>query len=93
MTKMFVRDAEAEQDWRMLAACKEEDPELFFPVGSTGPAALQVAQAKSVCHRCPVAQDCLDWALRTGQDSGVWGGLEEGERRALKRRKARSMLR
>jgi WhiB family transcriptional regulator, redox-sensing transcriptional regulator len=76
-------------DWRHNAACRDEDPELFFPVGTSGPAILQVAQAKSVCHRCPAASDCLTWALQSGQDAGVWGGMSEDERRALKRRNAR----
>ncbi|HEX6359533.1 WhiB family transcriptional regulator [Actinophytocola sp.] len=73
-------------DWRHKAACKDEDPELFFPVGTSGPAEFQAAQAKAVCHRCTVAADCLTWALRTGQDAGVWGGMSEEERRELKRR-------
>ncbi len=76
-------------DWRHRAACRDEDPELFFPVGTSGPALTQVAEAKAVCHRCPVASDCLAWALATGQDAGVWGGMSEEERRALKRRRAR----
>ncbi|WP_431879161.1 WhiB family transcriptional regulator [Amycolatopsis sacchari] len=76
-------------DWRHDAACRAEDPELFFPVGNSGPALRQTAEAKAVCHRCPVGSDCLAWALATGQDSGVWGGLAEDERRALKRRSAR----
>jgi WhiB family redox-sensing transcriptional regulator len=74
-------------DWRHDSACREEDPEMFFPVGTTGPAQLQVTEAKSVCHRCPVASDCLAWALASGQDFGVWGGMSEDERRALKRRR------
>lgn len=76
-------------DWRHKAACRTEDPELFFPVSTVGPALLQVAKAKAVCHRCPVASDCLNWALATGQDAGIWGRLTEEERRALKRRSAR----
>jgi WhiB family redox-sensing transcriptional regulator len=76
-------------DWRHRAACRDEDPELFFPIGNTGPALLQIEQAKAVCRRCPVAEPCINWALETGQDSGVWGGLSEDERRALKRRGAR----
>lgn len=75
-------------DWRDRAACRDEDPELFFPVGTTGPALAQEAQAKAVCHRCTVASDCLSWALSTGQDAGVWGGMSEDERRALKRRRS-----
>ena len=80
-------------DWRHRALCRDEDPELFFPIGTTGPAIGQIEQAKAVCQRCPVVQPCLDWALRSGQDSGVWGGLSEDERRALKRRQARTRVR
>lgn len=76
-------------DWRHRAACRSEDPELFFPVGTTGPAVRQTRDAKAVCHRCPVVSDCLNWALVTGQDTGVWGGLDEDERRKLKRRRQR----
>ncbi|MFH8295020.1 WhiB family transcriptional regulator [Streptomyces sp. NPDC018059] len=78
-------------DWRQRGVCGTEDvdPELFFPVG-TGLAALaQAEEAKAVCRRCPVMETCLDWALDTGQDSGVWGGLSEDERRAVRRRVAR----
>ena len=77
-------------DWRHRAACLDEDPELFFPIGNTGPALLQIEEAKAVCRRCPVIDTCLQWALETGQDAGVWGGLSEDERRALKRRNARA---
>ena len=73
-------------DWRHRALCRDEDPELFFPVGTTGPAATQVAEAKAVCQRCTVVEDCLTWALETGQDAGVWGGTSEEERRELRRR-------
>jgi WhiB family redox-sensing transcriptional regulator len=67
-------------EWLWYAACVGEDPELFFPVGSTGPAA-----AKRVCHRCPVIAECLDWALNSGQTAGVWGGTDERERAELLR--------
>ncbi len=80
-------------DWRHRAACLQEDPELFFPIGNTGPALAQIEQAKVVCHRCDVSDACLAWALESGQDAGVWGGLSEDERRALKRRTARSRAR
>lgn len=76
-------------DWRSKAACLDEDPELFFPIGNTGPAVTQIQEAKQVCQRCEVMTTCLSWALETGQDSGVWGGLSEDERRSLKRRRAR----
>ena len=80
-------------DWRHEAACREEDPELFFPIGNTGPALSQIDEAKAVCRRCDVTDTCLQWALESGQDSGVWGGLSEDERRALKRRAARNRVR
>jgi WhiB family transcriptional regulator, redox-sensing transcriptional regulator len=76
-------------DWRHDALCREEDPELFFPIGNTGPALLQIDEAKQVCQRCPVTDSCLQWALESGQDAGVWGGLSEDERRAVKRRNTR----
>ncbi|MFE0580220.1 WhiB family transcriptional regulator [Streptomyces sp. NPDC058874] len=80
-------------DWRHNAVCREEDPELFFPIGNTGPALLQIEEAKAVCRRCPVMEQCLQWALEAGQDDGVWGGLSEDERRAMKRRAARNRAR
>ncbi|WP_189062280.1 WhiB family transcriptional regulator [Longimycelium tulufanense] len=80
-------------DWRHQAACKNEDPELFFPIGNRGPARQQIIEAKSVCARCPVRPECLTWAPESGQDAGVWGGMSEDERRALKRRNARRQAR
>jgi WhiB family transcriptional regulator, redox-sensing transcriptional regulator len=80
-------------DWRHRAECLDEDPELFFPIGNTGPALLQIEEAKAVCRRCEVREQCLAWALEAGQDHGVWGGLSEDERRALKRRNARAKVR
>ena len=77
-------------DWRDKAACLTVDPELFFPVGNTGPAVDQIEKAKAVCATCTVTEICLQYALESSQDSGVWGGLSEDERRALKRRAARA---
>lgn len=74
--------------WRSRAACREHpDKELFFPIGNTGPALRQIENAKAICnHHCPVRDACLNWALNAGEDAGVWGGMSEDERRALKRR-------
>ncbi|MDH2427777.1 WhiB family transcriptional regulator [Sphaerisporangium sp. TRM90804] len=80
-------------DWRHRAACRDVDPELFFPIGNTGPAVMQIEEAKQVCRSCPVVEPCLKWAIESGQDAGVWGGLNEDERRALKRRTARARAR
>jgi WhiB family redox-sensing transcriptional regulator len=70
--------------WRDRAACLEEDPELFFPIGAKEPAMLQVEEAKQVCARCPVDSECLSWALANREEYGVWGGLSEDERRSLR---------
>lgn len=76
-------------DWVHYARCKDEDPELFFPIGTTGPAAVQIAAAKAICSMCEVRMECLEWAMATAQDAGVWGGLSEEERRALRRARRR----
>ncbi len=75
--------------WRNRSACLDEDPELFFPVGTTGPALEQTERAKAVCHSCPVVNECLEWALESNQDAGVWGALNEDERRTLRRQRQR----
>ncbi|MFI5825392.1 WhiB family transcriptional regulator [Streptomyces rishiriensis] len=72
-----------EMEWLRAAACVGEDPELFFPVGTTGPALREAAVAKRVCARCPVRAECLSYALGTAQTSGVWGGTGEEERAEL----------
>jgi len=78
--------------WRNRATCLGEDPELFFPIGSTGPALVQIEEAKAICRRCEVVDTCLRWAMESGADTGVWGGLSDDERRTLKRRRARARV-
>jgi len=84
-TRRRTTSAATSNNWLQHAACASEDPELFFPVGTTGPALDQIEDAKRVCAGCPVRQTCLDWALETGQYAGIWGGLSEQERRDLYR--------
>jgi WhiB family redox-sensing transcriptional regulator len=79
--------ANAEYEWRRVAACRDTDPELFFPVGTTGAALLQIEKAKEVCGICPVRAECLEFSLVTNQDSGIWGGTSEEERRVIRRRR------
>ena len=71
-------------NWRDDAACHEADPDLFFPVGTTGPALRQIDEAKRICRSCPARTACLAWALGRGITDGVWGGTTEDERRALR---------
>ena len=66
--------------WREAAACRGTDPELFFPISSRGQSREQSERAKDFCTRCPVARCCLEFALRTRQMHGVWGGMTEEER-------------
>lgn len=74
--------ASAESDWRHRANCREiTDPDVFFPIGTTGPALDQLEVAKAICRPCPVKRECLSWALSTHQECGVWGGLSEEERK------------
>jgi WhiB family redox-sensing transcriptional regulator len=66
------------EPWTQDALCAQTDPEAFFPEkgGST-------RDAKKVCAQCPVVAQCLEYALRTNQRFGIWGGLSERERRKL----------
>jgi len=74
------------EGWRAYAACRGDDPGLFFPVGVTGEAIPLIAAAKAVCAGCEVQEACLAFALTTNQDYGVWGGLDAEERRQERRR-------
>jgi WhiB family transcriptional regulator, redox-sensing transcriptional regulator len=84
--------AAATYDWHDHSACRDTDPDLFFPVGTTARAQAQVARAKSICAECTVRSECLDYALDTNQDAGVWGGLSEEERRDIRRARRRQNL-
>jgi WhiB family redox-sensing transcriptional regulator len=72
-------------DWLEQARCASVDPDLFFPLGSTGPFVEQITAAKAICRLCPVKRECLQWALETDQQAGIWGGLTEDERRTRRR--------
>ncbi|GGQ83464.1 WhiB family transcriptional regulator [Streptomyces flaveolus] len=74
------------EDWRDSAACTDQDPELFFPNGTEGGWKTVTHDAKAICARCPVASDCLTFALNENIDYGIFGGLTDNERRKLKRR-------
>ena len=73
-------------DWQDEAACRDADPELFFPDGDIRSARAQVKTAKLICRGCPVSAACLNWALASGQQAGIWGGLTEDERHRLHNR-------
>ena len=73
-------------NWREASACRDSEPNLFFPIGTTGLAIDQIQEAKSICSMCLVAAECLQYALQTNQEAGVWGGYAEDERRRLRKR-------
>ena len=70
------------EPWREDAACRDEDTNIFFPLNddAAGP-------ALAICAQCPVRAQCLEWALATRQDDGIWGGLTENERRVVRRKR------
>ena len=72
-------------DWRLDASCRDSNPDLFFPIGTTGVALDQIDAAKEVCTACPVSGRCLEFALATNQEAGVWGATTEEERRKLRK--------
>jgi transcription factor WhiB len=85
-----VPDTPRATDWRDHAACREEDPELWFPKGHEGPWQITIADAKSICGRCPTQDACLQYALDESVNYGIFGGLTEKERHNLRRRNQRA---
>ncbi|HEX2274173.1 MAG TPA: WhiB family transcriptional regulator [Acidimicrobiales bacterium] len=72
----------ARDDWRAQAACRDADVNIFFPTTDE-----EAEPARAICATCPVRMECLEFALSTRQEDGVWGGLTEIERRRLRRRR------
>jgi WhiB family redox-sensing transcriptional regulator len=70
--------------WRKRALCRDEDPELFFPLAEDGPDAWMIDEAKAICAVCPVRSACLDFALVAAAD-GTYGGMSQWERERLVR--------
>ncbi len=74
-----------ERPWVVFAACRDSDPKIFFPTTRE-----EVRQALSVCGSCPVRPECLDYAFEADERFGIWGGLEEKERRKVVRQLRRT---
>lgn len=77
--------------WQEAAACRGEDIGLFFgPEGERQPERdVRERKAKAVCGRCPVRAECLDYAIAKPERYGIWGGMNEDERVAERRRRTR----
>src|SRR5699024_9889577 len=71
-----------DRSWIEQATCREADPDRFFVRG-----AAQARAVQRLCARCPVQEDCLEYALANEIDFGVWGGMTERQRRSLQRRR------
>ena len=69
--------------WQREANCLGVHPDLFFPERGAS-----TKEAKEVCRACVVKDDCLEFALRSGEKFGIWGGMSERERRRLRRIRA-----
>jgi WhiB family redox-sensing transcriptional regulator len=67
-------------DWRAAGACLAADPDLFFPVAAGNAAGRDTARALRICDSCPVKRQCLEFAMRNGEVSGIWGGTTPEER-------------
>lgn len=82
---------EEQAGWRRLAACRGEDSTYYFAPSyfeKRGEKLAREAVAKRICAACPVRRPCLEYALQTREAHGVWGGLNETERRAILKRQA-----
>lgn len=76
-------------EWRAAGACLSADPDLFFPIATGGAATRQVTQAQRICAGCGVRQQCLEFAMQTGETHGIWGGTTPEERIRARRRNMR----
>ena len=79
--------------WWEQAACQSADPDFFFPLSGSGAGHSEIASAKAICASCSIQPRCLEYALDTRQEYGVWGGASEDERRVIAVRRARAELR
>jgi WhiB family transcriptional regulator, redox-sensing transcriptional regulator len=90
---MTVTATVYDADWQEAGACRDMDPDLFFPISPTRLAADQIGKAKSICASCQVREECLQFALRTKDTHGIWGGTTPDERRRELRRRAKTARR
>jgi WhiB family transcriptional regulator, redox-sensing transcriptional regulator len=71
-------------NWRERAACRGVDPSVFYPTSEK-----EEEPARSICGACAVKAYCLDYAIANKEKDGIWGGLNEKERRRIIRARAR----
>lgn len=71
--------------WHDHAACRDADPDIFFPIGESGPALDQIDEAKRICRTCPAQAPCLAWALEHQITDGIWGSNTAEERHVIRK--------
>lgn len=69
------------EDWRLEAACRNTDPNIFVPAEGANDGIRVYKTAREFCANCPVTQECLDYAVRMQIKFGMWGGLTPKQRR------------
>jgi WhiB family transcriptional regulator, redox-sensing transcriptional regulator len=83
--------AQAVDTWQIKASCRGPQAEIFFPPSHAERKEEKLrreGRAKSICATCAVRADCLDYAIRIREPHGIWGGLNELERKQLVDRRA-----
>jgi len=88
----YAPESERGDDWRTRANCRDEDPELFFPIGTSGTALEQIRRARKICRECPVIMECLENALQFRNQEGVAAGLTASERNTKRKAFAQGRL-
>jgi WhiB family redox-sensing transcriptional regulator len=75
-------------EWTDAAACRNSEGALFYPADSAERKEDRLEReliAKRICASCGVRDECLEAALARHESYGIWGGLNEFERRGLLR--------
>ena len=88
----MVIASRGEESWQARAACRGPQAEVFFPpsrLERKEERLVRERHAKTICRTCPVRPDCLQYALRIREPHGIWGGLNEAERKQLLERPGR----
>lgn len=70
------------ENWKDKAECLDADPDIFFP-----PEGVNIREARAVCARCPVQEECLEYAIKHNIEFGVWGGMSVIQREQLARKR------
>lgn len=72
--------------WQAKAACRGPQAAVFFPPSHFERKDEKLGReerAKAICAQCPVRQPCLEYALDIREPHGIWGGLNEAQRKAI----------